>query len=103
MPFSLSLLLSFSHRLCHCPAICKAVTFSLQAYLHLCRECPDELKEAISSLIYSSSRCGDFPELIEIRSVFQSHFGKEFVACSIELRNNCGVNTKVYATPRLVY
>ncbi|KAK4764632.1 hypothetical protein SAY86_025722 [Trapa natans] len=59
------------------------------------RECPGELKEAVSSLIYASSRCGEFPELIQIRSVFQSYFGKEFVACSIELRNNCGVNTKV--------
>ncbi|KAK4771927.1 hypothetical protein SAY86_013702 [Trapa natans] len=59
------------------------------------RECPDELKEAISSLIYASSRCGEFPELIQIRSVFQSYFGKEFVACSIELRNYCGVNTKM--------
>ncbi|GMH20671.1 hypothetical protein Nepgr_022512 [Nepenthes gracilis] len=26
-------------------------------------DCPDELKEAISSLIFASSRIGDFPEL----------------------------------------
>lgn len=77
---------------------------SLQPWLYLlCRVCPDELKEAISTLIYASSRCGDFPELLEIRSVFQSHFGKEFVACSTELRNNCAVNTKVYVTLRFVY
>ncbi|KAG7032099.1 IST1-like protein, partial [Cucurbita argyrosperma subsp. argyrosperma] len=43
-------------------------------------ECPEELKEAISGLIFASSRCGDFPELIEIRSAITSRFGKEFTA-----------------------
>jgi vacuolar protein sorting-associated protein IST1 len=59
------------------------------------RVCPDELKEAISSLLYASSRCGDFPELQEIRTAFTSRYGKEFVASAIELRNNCRVNPKV--------
>lgn len=60
------------------------------------RECPVELKEAISSMIYASSRCGEFPELLEIRNVLTSRFGKEFAARAIELRNDCGVNPKVY-------
>ncbi|XP_030549247.1 vacuolar protein sorting-associated protein IST1 [Rhodamnia argentea] len=59
------------------------------------KECPEELKEAISSLIYASSRCGDFPELQDIRTVFASHFGKEFVARAVELRNHCAVNLKM--------
>ncbi|PPS16627.1 hypothetical protein GOBAR_AA03950 [Gossypium barbadense] len=59
------------------------------------RECPDELKEAICGLLFASSRCGDFPELQEIRAIFTSRYGKEFVARAIELRNNCGVNTKI--------
>ena len=58
--------------------------------------CPDELKEAISSLLYAASRCGEFPELQEIRAVLTSRFGKEFASNAIELRNNCGVNHKVY-------
>jgi hypothetical protein len=62
----------------------------------LYRECPDELKEAISGLIYAASRVGDFPELQEIRSTLTSRFGKEFAARAIDLRNNCGVNLKVY-------
>ncbi|GMN38781.1 hypothetical protein TIFTF001_008008 [Ficus carica] len=37
-------------------------------------------------------RCGDFPELHEIRAILTSHFGKEFAARAVELRNNCGVN-----------
>ncbi|XP_022776978.1 uncharacterized protein LOC111318393 [Durio zibethinus] len=59
------------------------------------RVCPDELKEAISGLLFASSRCGDFPEVQEIRAVFMSRYGKEFAARAIELRNNCGVNTKI--------
>lgn len=57
--------------------------------------CPEELKEAISSLIFAASRCGEFPELQELRAIFTSRFGKEFAARAVELRNNCGVNTKM--------
>lgn len=57
--------------------------------------CPEELEEAVSSLIYASTRCGEFPELQEIRAMFTSCFGKEFVARGAELRNNCKVNTKM--------
>lgn len=57
--------------------------------------CPDELKEAISALLYAASRFGEFPELQEIRGLFTSRYGKEFVGRAIELRNNCGVNPKM--------
>ncbi|KAL5828438.1 hypothetical protein ACOSQ3_017906 [Xanthoceras sorbifolium] len=57
--------------------------------------CPEELKETISSLIYAASRCGEFPELQEIRALFTSRYGKEFVGRAIELRNNCGVSHKM--------
>lgn len=56
------------------------------------RECPEELREATSGLLFAASRCGDFPELHEIRAILTSHFGKEFAARAVELRNNCGVN-----------
>ncbi|CAN0876394.1 IST1-like protein [Linum grandiflorum] len=59
------------------------------------RVCPDELKEAISSLLFASSRCGDFPELHEMRLVFTSRYGKDFAASAVELRNNCGVNRRM--------
>lgn len=60
-----------------------------------CRECPGEVKEAISSLIFAASRCGEFPELQEIRRIFELKFGAEFASSAIDLRNNCGVSTKV--------
>ncbi|KAK7306944.1 hypothetical protein VNO77_39590 [Canavalia gladiata] len=59
------------------------------------RECPEELREAASGLLFAASRCGDFPEIQEIRTVLTSRFGKEFAARAIELRNNCGVNPQM--------
>ncbi|XP_022746211.1 uncharacterized protein LOC111296269 [Durio zibethinus] len=59
------------------------------------KECPDELKEATSSLMFASSRCGEFPELLHIRGVVSSTFGKEFVARAVELRNNCSVHPNI--------
>ncbi|KAG1334892.1 IST1-like protein [Cocos nucifera] len=59
------------------------------------KECPEELREAISSLIFAASRCGDLHELQSARYMFASMFGKEFAAAAIELRNSCGVNPKM--------
>ncbi|GKU97549.1 hypothetical protein SLEP1_g10687 [Rubroshorea leprosula] len=59
------------------------------------KECPDELKEAASSLIFVSSRCGEFPELLHIREILSSKFGRDFTARAVELRNNCSVNPKM--------
>ncbi|KAG5527876.1 hypothetical protein RHGRI_028715 [Rhododendron griersonianum] len=59
------------------------------------RDCPEELNEAVSSLIFAASRCGELPELQEIRGIFTSRYGKEFVARAVELRNYCRVNLKM--------
>ena len=47
-------------------------------------------------MMYAATRCGGFPELQEMREIFTSRFGKEFVARATELRNNCGVNLNVF-------
>lgn len=60
------------------------------------RECPEELREAVSSLIFASSRSGEFPELLKIREMLTLRFGKEFAARAVELRNNCEVNPRVF-------
>ncbi|XP_062150727.1 uncharacterized protein LOC133859354 [Alnus glutinosa] len=59
------------------------------------KECHDELKEGISSLIFAASRCGEFPELQKIRQMLTSRFGKDFANCAVELRNKCRVNPKI--------
>lgn len=61
----------------------------------MCRNCPLDLKEAISSLIFASPRCSDLPELLQIRQLFAAKYGKEFAAAAAELRPDCGVNRRV--------
>lgn len=56
----------------------------------ICRNCPLDLKEAISSVIFASQRC-DIDELSEARKQFQAKYGKDFVASALELRPNSGV------------
>ncbi|POO00625.1 Vacuolar protein sorting-associated protein [Trema orientale] len=59
------------------------------------KNCPIDLKEAISSVIFASPRCADIPELADIRKHFTAKYGKEFVSAAIELRPDCGVNRGV--------
>ncbi|GAU27170.1 hypothetical protein TSUD_104800 [Trifolium subterraneum] len=49
------------------------------------RECPNDLKEAISSLIFASARCGDIPELFVIRKLFGKRYGEKFATSAVEL------------------
>lgn len=42
------------------------------------RECPDECKEAISTLMFAAARFADLPELREIRSIFAERYGNYF-------------------------
>lgn len=57
-----------------------------------CRNCPMDLKEAISSVIFASPRCSDIPELVDVKKHFTAKYGKEFVSAAVELRSECGVN-----------
>jgi hypothetical protein len=60
------------------------------------RECPLDLKEAISSVCFAAPRCGDLPELLQVQTLFASKYGKEFVAAATELRPACGFNRQVF-------
>ncbi|XP_076951183.1 uncharacterized protein LOC143624398 [Bidens hawaiensis] len=59
------------------------------------KDCPDELKEAVSSLLYAAPRCGEFPELQEVREILTSRYGKDFAQGAMELRSYSGVNTRM--------
>ncbi|KAI3760795.1 hypothetical protein L1987_51194 [Smallanthus sonchifolius] len=59
------------------------------------RECPLDLKEAISSLCFAAPRCADLPELIQVQMAFASKYGKEFAAAATELMPECGVNRQL--------
>jgi hypothetical protein len=58
-------------------------------------ECPLDLREAISSLIYAAPRCADVEELGQVRAILAAKYGKEFVAAAAELRPDCGVSRNV--------
>ncbi|XP_027148827.1 IST1 homolog isoform X1 [Coffea eugenioides] len=59
------------------------------------RECPIDLKEAISSLCFAAPRCADLQELLQVQMLFAAKYGKEFVAAATELRPECGVNRQL--------
>lgn len=61
----------------------------------LFRECPLDLKEAISSVCFAAPRCADLPELLQVQMLFASKYGKEFVSAATELMPDCGVNRQV--------
>ncbi|PWA75367.1 regulator of Vps4 activity in the MVB pathway protein [Artemisia annua] len=56
------------------------------------RDCPADLKEGISSLIFAAPRCSEIPELVALRDIFEKKYGKDFVSAATDLRPDCGVN-----------
>ncbi|GKV46550.1 hypothetical protein SLEP1_g53524 [Rubroshorea leprosula] len=59
------------------------------------KECPSELREAIASIIFAAPRCSDVPDLLQIRNLLSTKYGKEFVAAAAELRPDSGVNRAI--------
>lgn len=59
------------------------------------RTCPVDIIEAISSLIFASARCGDFPELKLVRKLFEERFGQSFAVAAVELCPGNLVNSQV--------
>uniref|UniRef100_A0A7C9EU40 IST1 homolog n=1 Tax=Opuntia streptacantha TaxID=393608 RepID=A0A7C9EU40_OPUST len=59
------------------------------------RECPPELREAISSIIFAAPRCSDLPDLLQVKNLFTSKYGKEFVSAVSELRPDTSVNRTI--------
>ncbi|XP_057505477.1 uncharacterized protein LOC130788781 [Actinidia eriantha] len=56
------------------------------------KNCPIDLKEAITSVVFASPRCADIPELQDVRKHFTAKYGKEFISAAVELRPECGVS-----------
>lgn len=59
------------------------------------RECPLELKEAVASIIFAAPRCSDLPDLLTVRNLFTTKYGKEFIAAASELRPDTSVNRTI--------
>ncbi|KAK6919034.1 Vacuolar protein sorting-associated protein Ist1 [Dillenia turbinata] len=65
-------------------------------------DCPDDINEAISSLIYASAWFGEIPELLKLRMLFGKHYGQKFVLANLELypgnHVNCQIKEKLSMT-----
>lgn len=59
------------------------------------RDCSNDIKIAISSLIYASARCGEIPELSDIRKLFGKRYGEKFAKAAVELFPGNLVNKQV--------
>jgi hypothetical protein len=59
------------------------------------RECSEELREAVSRLVSATARCGDLPQLQEVRHILTAKFEREFVSTASELRSRCHIDAKV--------
>ncbi|KAA8522536.1 hypothetical protein F0562_013103 [Nyssa sinensis] len=73
---------------------CELITVRLPI-IEAQRECPLDLKEAISSVCFAAPRCADLTELLHVQMLFAAKYGKEFVSAATELMPECGVNRQL--------
>ncbi|GER41560.1 regulator of Vps4 activity in the MVB pathway protein [Striga asiatica] len=64
-------------------------------YIRKCRDCPNDINEAASTLIYSSARFAELPELMPIRKLLGERYGQRFVKTALELLPGNLVNLQI--------
>lgn len=65
------------------------------SYIRRHKDCPNDINEAVSSLIYASARCGELPELPLIRKLFGERYGQRFAMAAVELFPGNLVNREI--------
>ncbi|XP_059660962.1 uncharacterized protein LOC132307268 [Cornus florida] len=65
------------------------------SYIRRHKDCPNDINEAVSSLIFASARCGDLPELPVIRKLFGERYGHRFATAALELLPGNLVNHQI--------
>ncbi|XP_052885336.1 uncharacterized protein LOC108484997 [Gossypium arboreum] len=63
----------------------------LRIVLDFLGNCPIDLKEAISSVIFASARCEEIPELKDVTKHLTTKYGKDFTTSALELHPDSGV------------
>ncbi|XP_004512970.1 uncharacterized protein [Cicer arietinum] len=63
--------------------------------------CPEECREAISSLMFSAARFSDLPELRELRQIFQERYGNS-LECYVNKEFAANVNPKSFTLEKKV-
>ena len=59
------------------------------------RTCPNDLKEAVASVLYASKRLSDVAELADVVKHFSAKYGKDFVSAAVGLQADSGVSRLV--------
>lgn len=71
------------------------------------RDCPEECKEAVASLIYAAARFADLPELRDLRAMFTEKYGNSLESFTSKEVNMCALFLLIYDihsfTPRSKY
>ncbi|CAK8536448.1 unnamed protein product [Lathyrus sativus] len=65
------------------------------SYIRRHKDCPNDIKVAVSSLIFASARCGEIPELSVIRQLFGRRYGEKFAKAAVELYPGNFVNKQL--------
>ncbi|XP_059451611.1 uncharacterized protein LOC132182392 isoform X2 [Corylus avellana] len=65
------------------------------SYIRRHKDCPNDINEAVSTLIYASARCGELPELLVIRKLFGERYGQRFAMTAVELFPGNLVNREI--------
>ncbi|XP_039034112.1 uncharacterized protein LOC120170199 [Hibiscus syriacus] len=55
------------------------------SYIRRHKDCPNDINEAVSSLIFASARCAELPELPVIRKLFGERYNHRFAKAAFEL------------------
>ncbi|CDY43502.1 BnaA01g07420D [Brassica napus] len=56
------------------------------------KTCPNDLKEAVASVLYASKRLSDVAELADVVKHFSAKYGKDFVSAAVGLHSDSGVS-----------
>ncbi|KAF8087240.1 hypothetical protein N665_0593s0003 [Sinapis alba] len=56
------------------------------------KTCPNDLKEAVASVLYASKRLSDVEELADVVKHFSAKYGKDFVSAAVGLQPDSGVS-----------
>ncbi|KAJ0251662.1 Regulator of Vps4 activity in the MVB pathway protein [Hirschfeldia incana] len=56
------------------------------------KTCPNDLKEAVTSVLYASKRLSDVAELADVVKHFSAKYGKDFVSAAVGLQQDSGVS-----------
>ncbi|KAK9674444.1 hypothetical protein RND81_12G232800, partial [Saponaria officinalis] len=77
--------------------LCECISKNI-SYICKKRELPNDVKVAVSSLIFAASRCGELPELNKLRNLFKELYGTHFDASNVNLLSSNLVKSELKNT-----